>query len=211
MLTDVTPDLQRSLNLSVTRGALVQDVSDGSPAEKAGLRPYDVIMSVDGRDVLSYDELIRDISGRQPGTMARLEFLRDGRRQTAQIRLIERPRDLAGGDPGPASHPVDPAIPDAAPLGLAVREIDAGFARRMGVPATVTGVVVVRVDPAGASFAPPMRRGFVIMEINRQPVRSVAEYARLVAAARTGDALAFYGYDPSVGQKSFVLATVDAR
>jgi S1-C subfamily serine protease len=72
-------------------------------------------------------------------------------------------------------------------------------------------VIVVRADPLGASFSPPMRRNFVIMEINRQPVRSVSDFARLVAAARTGDVLAFYGYDPSVGQKGFVLATVDAR
>jgi hypothetical protein len=56
-----------------------------------------------------------------------------------------------------------------------------------------------------------MRRSFVSMEINRQPVRSVSDFARLMAAARTGDVLAFYGYDPSVGQKGFVLATVDAR
>ena len=47
------------------------------------------------------------------------------------------------------------------------------------------------------------------MEINRQPVRSMADFARIVSAARTGDALAFYGYDPSVGQRGFVLATVD--
>jgi serine protease Do len=211
VLTDVTPDLQRSLNLSVTRGALVQDVSEGSPAERAGVRPYDIILSVDGREVLSNDELIRDISGRQPGTMTRLELLRDGRRQSAQIRLIERPRDLGGADPAPPARRSEPALPDDVPLGLVVRDLDVGFVRRMGVPRGVSGVVVVRVDPAGASFSPPMRRGFVIIEINRQPVRSVAEFARVIASARTGDALAFYGYDPSVGQKGFVLATVHSR
>ena len=72
-------------------------------------------------------------------------------------------------------------------------------------------MVVVRIDPAGPAFVPAMRRGFVIMEINREPVRSVADFERIVAAARTGDALAFYGYDPSVGQKEIVMATVDAR
>jgi len=51
----------------------------------------------------------------------------------------------------------------------------------------------------------------VIMEINRQPVRSVADFDRLLATARTGDALAFYGYDPAVGQRMLVLATVDTR
>ena len=212
VLTDVTPDLQRSLQLPVSRGALVQDVSDGSPAAAAGVRPYDVISSVDGRDVLSNDELIRHISGRQPGTMIRLDILRDGRKQVAQMRLIERPPDLAGGsEPRPPARPTEPALPDDAPLGLAVRDLDDAFARRMGVPASVSGIVVVRVDPAGASFSPPMRRGFVIMEINRQRVRNVADFARVVAAARTGDALAFYGYDPSVGQKGFVLATVDTK
>jgi serine protease Do len=92
-----------------------------------------------------------------------------------------------------------------------VRELEAGFARRMELPSSVQGVVVVRVDPAGAAFVPAMRRGFVIMEINRQPVRSAEDFTRLVSAARTGDALAFYGYDPSVGQRLFVLATVDSR
>ncbi|HET7694777.1 MAG TPA: trypsin-like peptidase domain-containing protein [Vicinamibacterales bacterium] len=211
VLTDVTPDLQRSLNLPVSRGALVQDVTDGSPAERAGVRPYDVILSVDGRDVLSNDELIRDISGRQPDTAVRLDLLRDGRKQTAHMRLIERPRDLGGADPGPPSAPPQPALPEDAPLGLAVRDLDTAFVRRMGIPGAVAGVVVVRADPTGASFSPPMRRGFVIMEINRQPVRSVADFARIVAAARTGDVLAFYGYDPSVGQRGFVLATVDTR
>ena len=81
----------------------------------------------------------------------------------------------------------------------------------MEVPSSVHGVVVMRVDPVGAAFVPAMRRGFVIMEINRQPVRSEADFRRLVSAARTGDALAFYGYDPSVGQREFVLATVDMR
>ena len=211
VLTDVTPDLQRSLNLSVGRGAIVEDVSEGSPAERAGIKPYDIILTVDGRDVVSNDELIRDISGRQPETMARLEILRDGRRQVAQIRLTERPRDLGGAETGPPSRRAPPEIAGDAPLGLSVRELDAAFVRRLGVPASVAGVIVVRADPAGASFVPPMRRGFVVMEINRRPVRSVADFARLVAGARTGDALAFYGYDPTVGQRAFVLATVDSR
>jgi S1-C subfamily serine protease len=95
------------------------------------------------------------------------------------------------------------------PLGLTVRDLDPGFARRMEIPALVRGVVVMRVDPAGAAFVPAMRRGFVITEINRQPVRSVADFGRILSTARSGDALAFYGYDPSVGQRGFVLATVD--
>ena len=72
LLTDVTPALQRSLSLGTSRGALVQDVTAGSPAERAGVRAYDVIVDVEGRDIGSNEELIRDISARQPGTVARL-------------------------------------------------------------------------------------------------------------------------------------------
>ena len=209
VLTDITPDLQRSLQLPVARGALVQDVSADSPAFRAGLKPYDIIVAVDGRGVLSNDELIRDISGRQPGTIARLDLLRDGRKEAAQVKLTERPLpDAAPGAVGARS--AAPAGREPA-LGLTVRDLEPGFARRLELPSFVQGVVVMRADPAGAAFVPAIRRGFIIMEINRQPVRSTADFDRLVSTARVGDALAFYGYDPSVGQRGFVLATVDAR
>ena len=209
VLTDITPDLQRSLQLPVARGALVQDVSADSPAFRAGLKPYDIIVAVDGRGVLSNDELIRDISGRQPGTIARLDLLRDGRKEAAQVKLTERPLpDTAPGAVGARS--AAPAGREPA-LGLTVRDLEPGFARRLELPSFVQGVVVMRADPAGAAFVPAIRRGFIIMEINRHPVRSTADFDRLVSTARVGDALAFYGYDPSVGQRGFVLATVDAR
>jgi serine protease Do len=208
VLTDVTPDLQRSLKLTVSRGALVQDVSGDSPAERAGIRPYDVILSVDGRDVLTNEELIRDISGRQPGSVTRLELLRDGRRVPAQVKLTERPHDAAGNESLPAQRR-GTAVPEDTPLGLTVREMEPGFARRMEIPISVQGVVVMRVDPAGAAFVPAMRRGFVIMEINRHAIRNVADYQHQVAAAKPGDVLALYCYDPTLAQRTLVTVTVE--
>jgi serine protease Do len=210
-LIDVGAELQRSLKLPVSRGVLVQDVRADSPGARAGLKPYDVIVTVDGREIWTNEELIRDISGRQPGTIARLELLRDGHREAVAVKLTERPRSedgLAGGPlptRAPAAAPADPM------LGLTVRQIDAAIARRMDLPSSLEGVIVVRIDPAAASFVPAMRRGFVITEINRQPVRTPREFQRVMNAARTGDALAFYGYDPAVKQRSIVMATVDAR
>lgn len=212
-LTDVTPDLQRSLRLPVSRGALVQDVTANSPAERAGLHPYDVILSVDGHEVWTNQELIRDISARQPGTMAHLDIVRDGRRMPMPVRLTERPaRDGSDDEPdqglgGRGAVPV--VVPNEPPLGLTVRELDAGFARRLDVPDSVRGVIVAKVDPAAASFIPVMRRGFIVMEINRQAVRSAADFNRIVAAARPGDALAFYGYDPMRAQRTLITAVVD--
>src|SRR5262245_37612444 len=85
-LMDVDPDLERSLHLGVQHGALVQDVSGGDPAGRAGLRPYDVIVRIDDVDVGNEDQLIREVAGRSPGSPVRIRFLREGREQTVTVR-----------------------------------------------------------------------------------------------------------------------------
>jgi serine protease Do len=213
ILIDVTPALQRSLNLGAARGALVQDVTDGSPAERAGVRPYDVIVQLDGRDIVTNEELIRDVSGRQPGTIVRLEIVRDGRRSTVPVKLVERPlrveEDRREGLGERSPRPPQPSAD--VPLGMTVREIDRGVVGRLDIPNSVEGVIVSRVDPSGEAFAAQVRRGFVIIEINRRPVRSVADYDRIVSAARPGDVLTLFYYDPSQGQRALVALTVDRR
>src|SRR5437773_10698982 len=105
-LRDVDPDLQRSLNLTVAHGALVQDITQGSPGDRAGLRAYDVIVSLDDRAVSNDDELIRQIAARAPGSAARLRLVRDGHEQSVTVKLAERPpRDAAGSAPGDPTAP----------------------------------------------------------------------------------------------------------
>src|SRR5688572_17571459 len=77
-LTDVDPDLVRSLGLTSTQGALVHDVESGSPGQRAGLRTYDLITAIDDKRIASNNEIIREVSRREPGTLARLHVLRDG-------------------------------------------------------------------------------------------------------------------------------------
>jgi serine protease Do len=207
-LTDVTPSLQRALSLSVDEGALVQDVTPQSPAERAGLRPYDVIVQVEGRRVVTNQELIRDISARQPGTVARLEIVREGRQQSLIVKLAERP--LRGEDADPSGDQARPSARTDAPLplGVSVRELDRAFIGRQEIPDSVQGVLVARVDPTGAARQ-VLRRGFVIMEVNRRPTPTVADYERLVGAAKRGDALAIYYYDPALAQRALVTVVVD--
>jgi len=89
--------------------------------------------------------------------------------------------------------------------GLTVREMTG----RLEVPETVHGVMVSRVDPTGAAFSASIRRGFVIMEINRRAVRSLADYQRAVAAAKPGDVLALYCYDPTLQQRTLITVAVE--
>jgi serine protease Do len=211
-LTDVTPTLQRALNLTVGKGAMIQDVTPGSPAERAGLHPYDIIIEVEGRQVMNNEEVIRDISSRQPGSIARLEVVRDGRAQTVQVKLVERPlRDRTPDgleDLGPRPRQRQPE-PNETPLGLVVRELDRSLVGRLEIPGTINGVVISRVDPTGAGFQALLRRGLVIMEINKRPIATVADYQRIVTAARPGDILVFYVYDPTLTQRSLVAVTVE--
>ena len=211
-LVDVTPDLQRSLKLPTMMGALVLNVSEGAPGERAGLRIYDLILSVDDQDVATNDELIREIARREPGTVARLRVLRDGRERLVLVKLAERPStEAATQNGGGLSRPVGGTpVPHGRPsIGLSVRDLDGSFIRRFGIPDTVRGVVVSRVDPAGAAAGADIRRGFVIVEINRRPVRSAAEFERILAASRPGDALALYIYNPVPGQRDLIAVTVD--
>jgi serine protease Do len=193
-LRDVDPDLQRSLGLSSGSGALVQDVTPGSPGARAGLRPYDLIVAVDGKQVVRNDELIQLVSARQPGTSATLQIVRDGRPLNVAVKLAERPVRTAGTDeivdnPRPTSR-------TGSVLGMLVREIDVELATRFNLPKDMQGVVVSRVDPMGPAYEAEIERGNILLEINRQPVHSIEDFRRLTAHARSGEVLALYLFMP---------------
>ena len=210
LLTDVTPPLQQALGLSVSRGALVQDFAPESSAERAGVRLYDVVVEADGDDIGSNDELIRNISARQPGSIVRLEVSRDGKRLTVPVRLTERPQASRDDqDALPGSNSERPRTAPEVPLGLSVRDMDASYAARLDIPPSVQGVIINRVDPTGAVFSATMRRGLVVTEINRRPVRNVADFQKMMASARPGDVLALLYYDPTIGQRALATVTVE--
>lgn len=211
-LKDVDPDLQRSLKLGSARGALVQDVTPGSPGERAGLRTYDLIVGVDGAAVATNDALIRHVSARPPGALVRLDVVRDGRPLGLPVRLAERPgREPAASEPSrPASAAPAGAAEGPGTIGLAVKELDLEFRDHFGVPGSVRGVVVTRVEPMSPAFDADIDRGVVVLEINRRPVTSVAEFRRLTSGTRAGDVLAFYLYSPELEQRTLRAVRIDA-
>jgi serine protease Do len=212
-LRDVDQELERSLKLSVSRGALVQDVTTGSPADRAGVRPYDIIVALDDTPVASDDELIRQISARAPGSPAKLRFVRDGRDQSVIVKLAERPPRESGdarGDP-PAQPPDRVRSDQDGLLGIMVRDLDRQTADRLELPKPTTGILITRVEPMSASFDSGIERGSVLLEINRQPIASVVEYRRIVRAARPGDVLALYLYSPELEQRQIKTVRVDDR
>ncbi len=208
-LRDVDPDVQASLKLSRGDGALVQDVTPGSPGARIGLRAYDVIVSVDGEKVKTHDVLIREIADRRPGSVARLEYVRDGRTLDAQVRLAERPRQQADRGPASAERSIQRTGPGE--LGLSLIEIDDSNAHRFDIPAGMTGLLVQRVEPLSVAYDGGIERGSIILEVNRQPVNSIAGWRRIVGAARPGDVLAVYLYEPELDQRAIRTVRTESR
>jgi serine protease Do len=207
-LRDVDPDLQRSLGLSNSDGALVQDVTPGSPGARAGIRTYDLIIAVDGKAVSGNDQLIQLIALREPGTVASLQIVRDNHPVNVAVKLAERPlrERRPANDDYPAPQPSSQRGPA---LGLSVRELDRDFAERFKLPDGMQGVVISRVEPMSPAFDADVERGHVLLEINRHPVRSVEDYRRLTANAKAGDILALYVYKPESDSRALHTVKIE--
>jgi serine protease Do len=207
-LKDVDADLQRSLALKSASGAIVQDVTPGSPGARAGLRTYDLILAVDGTPVAGNDQLIQMIASRSPGTTTNLQVLRDNRSMNVAVKLAERPlRDVTPSDDH--DERPQPSSARGPALGLSVREIDRDFADRYRLPDGLQGVIIARVEPMSPAFDADIERNLVLLEINRHPVRSIDEYRRLTADARSGDILTLYVYNPEVPSRTLHTVKID--
>ena len=183
---------------------------EGSPGERAGLKPYDTIVSIDEREITNDDELIRTIASKAPGTAAKLRVLRDGRQETLTVKLAERPARDAGDDHKPGAVPAERRKSDADdPLGLTVRDLDKLTAGKLDIPKAFHGVLVTKVEALGPSFDAGVERNVLIMEINRAAVDSAADYRRIARASHPGDVMALYLYFPDLDQRRLVTVRVD--
>ena len=210
-LTPLTPVLQQALRLGPARGALVQNVSPDTPAERAGLRTYDVITAADGWTIRSDEDLIRYISSRPPGTLAALDVWRDGAVRPLSIKLTERPLAESARSRAARNKPaVRPATARGqGPLGFTVSDLDQATIARQVLPASIEGVLVSDVDPAGPARLARVRAGFVVLEVNRRRVTTAAEFQTVVASLKPGDVAAILLFDPLSDQRIITAIVID--
>jgi len=177
----LTPELAKSLKLTGTRGALVADVTQGSPAEAAGLRRGDVIVAFDGREIAEMHTLPALVAATPIGKEVPVKVVRDGQEQLLSVKIASQP-----GEPTEAS--ASPEQPAGGKWGLALSDLDARTAGRLGL-APGGGVLVTAVQPGSPAERASLRPGDVLLEVNRTPVHSVQEVQAQAAQAPAGASL----------------------
>ncbi|WP_033920251.1 Do family serine endopeptidase [Sphingomonas sp. 37zxx] len=188
-LQPIDEDLATALGVERNQGELIRSVEPGKPAAAAGIRQGDVVMRVNNQDVTPQNNLSFIVSNTPPGTRIPVEVLRDGRRQTLQVTVGTRPSDeeLAGfqmDEEGQTDPDAMVKPQENAPAGVTVQPLTPVIARTLGFEAATRGVVVAATDPNSDAATKGLRRGVVIVSVNRQPVTTAAEFAAQIAAAR---------------------------
>jgi len=193
-IQNFTPEMSQALGLGSLKAAVVKAVTPGGPAAKAGLMIDDIVLSVNGVKVESSTALTREVGRGAAGSLLRLEVLRDGRNRIIEIRSGVRPSneelasslrpDSDGGAGNGGKSPNAPTVNRVQVLGMGLVPLDTAGRRRFGIAADVQGVLIdsLRADSDAAERG--IAVGNVITSVNLKAVRTPADVAAAVEAAK---------------------------
>jgi serine protease Do len=171
----ITEDLAKTYGLQDAKGALVSSVTPGSPADKAGFKPEDVVLSADGHPIADNGDLSRYIAAKVPGTVVNLEVLRGKDRRQITVTLGTFPDEPAEAQSQGAGR---------ARLGMTLRDITPAMAERLELPRGTKGALVTEVEPGEAADDAGLGRGDVIVSVNGEAVDGVDGFDRAVEDAK---------------------------
>jgi len=180
MIQEVTPEIAHALGLKEVKGALVADVTPGSPADKADIRRGDVIIEYNGKKIEEMNELPRLVANTPVGKSVPIKIWRNGKIKQLTVKVGELEEKVAKGERRYA--PQD--------LGLKVEELTPYLAQRLGVKRT-HGVVITYVVPGSPAHEAGLSRGDIILKINRHPIEDLNDYQEVINSAKPGDTLLF--------------------
>ena len=172
----ITQEIADSLGVKQQRGALVADVVRGSPAERAGIKTGDIITEFNSKEVKDSTELPGLVARVAPGTGTSVKVLRDGKEMTLAITVGEM-KDTEVAASGQQGE-----------LGLAVQPVTPEVAQSLGLD-RAEGLVITEVKPGSAADDAGLREGDLITQINRRPVKNLADYNREMAQSKKGQSV----------------------
>lgn len=185
-IQSVDSDLASSLNLPAARGAIVTSVTAGGPADRAGIKRGDVITAVNKQPVVDNNSLRNLVARMAPGSNIEVTTLRNGRDQNFQVALAELPvREERESEETSSTR----GATGNEKFGLTLQPLTAETASRYGLDADDQGLLVTKVDPASNAASEGIRAGDLIQEVNRQPVKTFAEFNTAIGQSGTKPAL----------------------
>jgi serine protease Do len=177
-LGDLTPDIAEGFGIPGQQGVLITNVVKGLPADKAGLRRNDVIVEYEGEPVNDVAKFRLKVADSPPGKRASIVVLRDGKRVPITVTLAERTPEMLAAATPPATPPASEAL-----AGVAVRDLTEDEASESQVK---SGVIVTEVKDGSPADDAGIQANDIIEEVGGKPATNVAEFGRLLRAARTG-------------------------
>jgi serine protease Do len=176
MIQEVTPDLAKAFNLPGVQGALVGDVTSDSPGGKAGLQKGDVITTLNGQPISDYSDLRLRVSQSAPGTVVKMDILRNGQKLQITATLGEVPEKAQTAENKEQGQAQEME-------GVQVENLSPEVAQQLNLPAGTRGVVITNVDPNSTAAESGLTRGDIIQEVNRKPVNNVQQFREAIRSA----------------------------
>jgi serine protease Do len=174
-------------------GVVVKSIQPGGPAEKAGLKSGDILLTIDGRSIKDGDDLVNEIASRRPGSSIRLGYLRDDKQADITVTIGDRDKVFAEtGEQQAENNPNEKGDAGETILGIVVREMTPAIAAKVHSP----GVMIQSVRTGSFADLQGLEPGLVITRINKQPTGTREQFNAVVSKLKTGDDVVFEIMDP---------------
>lgn len=172
IIQPITQEIAEGMGHESTDGALISDISPGSPAEKASLKRGDVVVEFDGKPIKEFTSLSKLVAMKTPGTSSKLTVLRDGKRKDISVVLGEMPDDKT-------------AVESRKEDDIELSDITPDIASRFGTE-DETGVLVTNVSRGSSAWEAGFRPGDVILEVDKSPVANLGDYNKVMNRLEPG-------------------------
>lgn len=180
---EVTSEMAAQFGRDKDGGVLIADVEKNGPADKAGIKTGDILVALNGNEIKDNTTFRNEVAQIMPNTKVTLTVFRDGKTQKLNLTVGTFPED--GVEEG--SSETDVAMLDK--LGLQVQGMTPEIAQQLGFEKPITGVVISDVSSGSLAEESGLQPGMVILEVNREEIKSVKEFEKAVRKAKGGNLL----------------------
>jgi len=179
-IQDLSADMAEYYEVENKSGVFVMNVFEGDPADKAGIKPKDIILEVNGQKIKTSRQLTSMIAGIHVGETAKIKILRDGKEETVKVKIVRRDETKLATRGRPKEQREE--------FGIRVSNLTPEIAQRLNI-AEASGVIVSEIQSGGKGEAADIRVGDIIKEINRRPIETVSDYQEILSQVDSGESV----------------------